>query len=334
MSVSSSDNQTLLQARARVTLGSRLRAWAAENPFLPIALVSLLALLLIIIFLFREGLPLFGVYPISKFLFGTAWYPTDEAHPDFGALPLIVGSLMVSLASSVIALPIGVGAAIYLSEIAHARLRESLKVVIELLAGIPSVVFGFFGLTIVSPWIRETFHLNTGLTALTAALVLAIMAIPTITSIADDALRAVPSGLREASYALGATRWQTTAGVVVPAGISGVFTAAMLGMARAFGETMTVLMVAGGAAIIPGLPQRFPPLTDFSHFVATLLDPLLQAVRPLTATIAAEMGEAPVGGAHYHALFSLGIILFFITLAFNLAASMVSYRIKRRDSGG
>ena len=333
MGMSAPANQALPQAIERHTLWHRVRTFAVENPFLPIASISLLALLLIIIFLFREGFPLFSVYPISKFLFGSAWYPTDEAHPDFGALPLIVGSLIVSLASSVIALPIGVGAAIYLSEIAHARWRESLKVVIELLAGIPSVVFGFFGLTVMSPWIRETFHLNTGLTAFTAALVLAIMAIPTITSIADDALRAVPNGLREASYALGATRWQTTAGVVVPAGISGVFTAAMLGMARAFGETMTVLMVAGGAAIIPGLPQRFPPLSDFSHFVAALLDPLLQPVRPLTATIAAEMGEAPVGGAHYHALFALGIILFFITLAFNLAASVVSYRLKRRDSG-
>jgi len=326
-------SQPAIPVVERDTTGRRLWSLAADNPFLPVASISLLALLLITVFLFREGLPLFSSYSLGHFLFGRAWYPTDEAHPDFGALPLIVGSLIVSLASSLIALPVGVGAAVYLSEVAHTRIREWLKVMIELLAGIPSVVFGFFGLAVVAPWIRETLHLNTGLTAFTAALILAIMAVPTITSIADDALRAVPGGLREASYALGATRWQTTAKVVFPAGISGVFTAAMLGMARAFGETMTVLMVAGGAALIPGLPERFPPLGNFSQFIATLMQPLLQPVRPLTATIAAEMGEAPVGGAHYHALFALGMLLFLITMAFNLAASIVSYRLKRRDTG-
>lgn len=311
-------------------MGSRVRAFAVNNPFLPIASLSLLALLLITAFLLREGLPIFEVYPLRKFLFGSEWYPTDENKPDFGALPLIVASLIVTLVSSLIALPIGTAAAVYLSEVAHNRVRELLKVVIELLAGIPSVVFGFFGLTVVAPWLLETFELDTGLTAFTASMILAMMAIPTVTSIADDALRAVPQELREASYALGATRWQTTARVVVPAGISGIFTAAMLGMGRAFGETMTVLMVAGGAALIPGLPKEFPPLSHFSQFVATVMEPLLKPVRPITATIAAEMGEAPVGGAHYHALFALGIILFFITLAFNLAASIVSYRVKRR----
>ena len=318
----------------RTTLFDRARAFAVENPFLPVTSVSLLTLLVITVFLFTEGLPLFGEYSLIKFLFGRAWYPTDEASPDFGALPLIVGSLMVSLLSSLIALPVGVAAAVYLSEVAHARIREWLKVIIELLAGIPSVVYGFFGLSVVAPWMRETFQLDTGLTALTAALILALMAIPAVTSIADDALRAVPQGLREASYALGATRWRTTERVVVPAAISGIFTAAMLGMARAFGETMTVLMVAGGAALIPGLPERFPPLTEFSRFVVTLLQPFLQPVRPLTATIAAEMGEAPVGGAHYHALFALGLILFVITMVFNLAASAASYHFKRRDEGG
>ncbi|HKX28762.1 MAG TPA: phosphate ABC transporter permease subunit PstC [Blastocatellia bacterium] len=313
--------------------GRRVRAVAANNPFLPIACLSLLTLLFITAFLLREGLPIFNEYPVTKFLFGKDWYPTDEKNPDFGAFLLIVGSLIVTLVSSLIALPIGTAAAIYLSEVADSRLREMLKVVIELLAGIPSVVFGFFGLTVAAPWLLETFELDTGLTALTASLILALMAVPTITSIADDALRAVPQGLREASYALGATRWQTAARVVVPAGTSGIFTAAMLGMGRAFGETMTVLMVAGGAALIPSLPTEFPPLAQFSRFIATLIEPLLRPVRPITATIAAEMGEAPVGGAHYHALFALGIILFFITLGFNLAASIVSYRVKRRHEG-
>ncbi|HNV55812.1 MAG TPA: phosphate ABC transporter permease subunit PstC [Smithellaceae bacterium] len=279
--------------------------------FLLFALVSVLVLGLIVFSLFREGLPLFTSVSVKDFLFGKEWYPTYDP-PSFGIFPLVVGSLIVTLIATLIAVPLGVMAAIYISEIAPQRIKEILKSVIELLAGLPSVVLGFFGMVIVAPWLQETFDLPTGLNIINASVILAIMAIPTISSISEDALYAVPREFKEASYALGATKFETITQVIVPAALSGISTAVMLGMARAVGETMVVLMVAGGAAAIP----------------ESLFDP----VRPMPASIAAEMGETPYGSAHYQALFAIGMVLFFLTLAFNLIADYVSHKFRQTGS--
>ena len=291
---------------------SRIREIIIKTLFAFLAFISVLLLGLIVMFLFREGLPIFSQVSLKQFLFGTAWYPTYTP-PEYGIWPLIVGSLIVTVLASLVAVPFGLLSAIYISEIAPARIREILKSVIELLAGLPSVVLGFFGMVLLAPWMQETFDLPTGLNIVNASLMLALMAIPTISSISEDALYAVPRDFKEASYALGATKYETIVKVVVPAALSGISTAVILGMSRAIGETMVVLMVAGGAAAIP--------------------QGLFDSVRPMTASIAAEMGEAPFGGGHYHALFATGIVLFLITLAFNLIADYVSHRFKEEGSG-
>ncbi len=213
--------------------------------------------------------------------------------------------------SSLLAVPLGVLTAVYLTEIAHPGVRRIIKPFVELLAALPSVVLGFLGMVVLAPFIQEAFGAATGLNLLNASLVLALMSVPTICSVSEDALYSVPRDLREASLALGATRWQTTVRVVIPAALSGIGTAVMLGMSRAIGETMVVLMVAGGACLIP----------------TSLLDP----VRPMPASIAAEMAEAPFRSDHYHALFAIGIVLFFLTLAFNLAAGHIAE--KHRQAG-
>ncbi|OPY13707.1 MAG: Phosphate transport system permease protein PstC [Syntrophus sp. PtaB.Bin001] len=282
-----------------------------KSLFLLISCVSILTLGLIVIFLFREGLPIFREVSLSGFLLGKEWYPTYDP-PEYGIWPLIVGSLVVTLFSSLIAVPLGVLSAIFIAEIAPASLKEILKSAIELLAGLPSVVLGFFGMVILAPWLQETFDLPTGLNIVNASLMLAIMAIPTISSISEDALYAVPQEFKEASYALGATRLETITRVIVPAALSGISAAVILGMARAMGETMVVLMVAGGAAAVP----------------ESLFDP----VRPMPASIAAEMGEAPFRSGHYHALFAIGIVLFFMTLLFNMVADYISNRFKQTGS--
>ncbi len=276
--------------------------------FLFLALASISALAFIVIFLFKESLPIFKKVSLKAFLFGKEWYPTDEP-PAFGILSLIIGSLLVTFLSSLIAIPLGVLSAIYISELARPFIKEILKPVIELLAALPSVVIGLFGMTVIAPFLQEMFNLSTGLNAFNAALMLALMSIPTITSISEDALYSVPSRLREASFALGATKWETIYHVVVPAALSGIGTAIILGIARALGETMVVLMVAGGAAWIP----------------ESIFDP----VRPMPAAIAAEMGEAPVGSDHYHALFAIGLVLFFFTLGFNLIAYYIAQKYKK-----
>jgi phosphate transport system permease protein len=247
----------------------------------------------------------------GNFLFGKAWYPTADPAPQLGILPLILGSLLVTFGAILLALPLGLAGAIYLSEVAHPGIRAALKPAIEILAGIPSVVFGFFGLVVLVPFLQRLFHLDVGETALAGILMLAIMALPTVISVSEDALSAVPHSYREASLALGATRWQTIVQVVVPAGLSGVTAAAMLGVGRAVGETMTVLMVTGNAARMP--------------------TSLLMPVRTLTATIAAELGEAPQGGLHYQALFAIGIMLFVITFLVNMIADLVNARYRRAD---
>ncbi|MBD3271732.1 MAG: phosphate ABC transporter permease subunit PstC, partial [Elusimicrobia bacterium] len=237
------------------------------------------------------------------------WYPTYEP-PEFGTLPLILGSFWVTLGALAVCVPLGVGSALYLNEIAGYRQRSILKPIIEILAAIPSIVYGFFGMVIVAPFLQNFLNIPTGLCALTASLILGVMAIPTVASISEDALSFVPKSFREASFALGANRWQTMIKVVIPAAGSGISTGVILGISRAIGETMTVLMVAGGAAVIP----------------KTYLEP----VRTMTATIAAEMGETVFGSPHFHALFAIGLMLFIITFIFNIIAELISrrYRLK------
>jgi phosphate transport system permease protein len=290
----------------------RAREVVIRKAFALLAFISVLILGLIVLFLFREGLPIFREVSLGQFLFGGAWYPTASP-PEYGIWPLIVGSAIVTLCASLIAVPFGLLSAIYISEIAPARIKEVLKAVIELLAGLPSVVLGFFGMVILAPWMQETFDLPTGLNIVNASLMLALMAIPTISSISEDALYAVPRDFKEAAYALGATKFETIARIIFPAALSGISTAVILGMSRAIGETMVVLMVAGGSAAIP--------LGIFD------------SVRPLTASIAAEMGEAPFRSGHYHALFATGMVLFMITLAFNLIADHISNKFKEEGSG-
>ena len=280
--------------------------------FFIFALVSIIVLGLIVFSLFREGLPIFGKVSVSNFLLGMEWYPTADP-PLFGIFPLIVGSLIVTFFATFVAVPLGVLTAIYISEIAPRAVKEILKSVIELLAGLPSVVLGFFGMVVVAPWLQNTFDLPTGLNIINASMILAIMAIPTISSISEDALYAVPREFKEASYALGATKFETIIKIIVPAALSGISTAVMLGMARAIGETMVVLMVAGGAAAIP--------------------ESIFDSVRPMPASIAAEMGEAPFRSAHYQSLFAIGIVLFFLTLFFNLVADYVSHKFRQVGSG-
>ncbi len=272
------------------------------------ASLSCLFLLGITLTLFTEGLPIFKSVGFFEFIFGRAWYPTYNP-PEFGILPLILGSLEVTALTLLIAIPLSLGSSIYISELSSPKMREILKPGIELLAGIPSVVYGFFGMVFLAPLIQKVFNLPTGLTAFTASVILGVMIVPTITSLAEDAISAVPKEIREASFALGATKWETITRVVIPASSSGIITAIILGMGRAAGETMTVLMVSGGAALIP--------------------KSLFQPVRPMTATIAAEMGEAPMGSAHYHALFGIALVLFSLTLILNLLADQLSSKKKR-----
>lgn len=247
----------------------------------------------------------------TDFLFGRYWYPTAEPAGQFGILPLILGSLMVVAGAVVISVPLGVACSVYLAEVAHPMVREILKPVLEILAGIPSVVFGFFGLVVLVPLIQRLFDLPTGETALSGMIMLAIMALPTVVSVSEDAIKAVPAAYREASLALGASRWQTIYRIVVPAALSGINAAVMLGVGRAIGETMTVLMVTGNAAVIPHT--------------------FLQPVRTLTANIAAELGEAPQGGTHFKALFAIGCVLFAFTFILNIIADVVMHKYRQAE---
>jgi len=245
-----------------------------------------------------------GDISLNDFFAGQEWMPTSTPTAQFGALPLILGTLWVSLFAILIALPLGMGVAVYMSELAGERIRSVMKPAIELLAGIPSVVYGFFGLIVLVPLIQRTFNLPVGETAFAGSLVLAVMALPTIITVAEDAMRTTPAAMREASLSLGANQWQTIYRVVIPYASSGISAAVILGIGRAIGETMAVLMVTGNAAVMP----------------SSLFEP----IRTIPATIAAELGEAPTGGTHYKALFLLGCILFIITLAMSIFAEAVS----------
>jgi len=289
------------------------REQISRSIFTGLAFSSLLFLLGIIVILFKEGLPVFQQVSFFRFVTGAFWYPIQEP-PEFGILPLLLGTAWVTFGAMLVCIPIGIGTALYLHEIAGPRQRALLKPLIEILAGIPSIVYGFFGMVIVAPFLQQLLNIPTGLCALTASLILGIMAVPTVGSLAEDALRFVPRSYREASYALGADRWQTMVRVVLPAAGSGISTAIILGMSRIVGETMTVLMVAGGAAVIP---KGF-----------------LQPVRPMTSTIAAEMGEAVMNSPHYYALFAIGLLLFLITLIINLVAEMIGRRYRLHLGAG
>ena len=264
---------------------------------------------LIFFFLLREGAPAVVEIPLDG-LVATRWYPIEGF---FGLLPLIGGSLVVTIGATFVAVPLGLLTAIYIAEVAPRAAREVLKPLVELLAGLPSVMLGFLGIVALAPYLRELLDLPTGLAAVTGSLLLGGIAIPTVVSVAEDAFDAVPRTFREAARALGATKWQIIWRVTLPAARSGVLTAVMLGIGRVIGETMAVMMVTGNAPVLPtGMAALFRP------------------IRTLTATIAAEMGEVANGSVHYHALFLIGILLFLISLGINLLAARVIFRQRTR----
>jgi len=267
--------------------------------------LSIIIVLLIFLFLFKEAIPFIGNPGLGD-LFHNVWNPVSFQKEEFGIVPLVTGSILVTLLATIIAIPFGIIGAVYISEVASPREREFLKPFIEILAGIPSVVLGFFGLIVIAPLIKQLFNLNTGLTALTGAVLLAFMAIPTIMSISEDAIKSVPSIYKEASLALGASKLETIWKVIVPAALSGIVASVMLGMGRVVGETMAVMMVTGNAPVI-----SMNPFTS---------------VRTMTATIAAEMGEVTIGSNHYMALFWVGIVLLLMTFALN----MISFRVLKK----
>jgi phosphate transport system permease protein len=284
---------------------------AVEALLLGAASTSVLIVVLIFLFNSREAAPFISDPGLGKLL-GDRWVPVSFQHQLFGLLPLITGSLLVTTLATLIAIPFGVCGAVYLSEVASPAERAVFKPFIELLAGIPSVVIGFFGLIVVAPRVKAVFHLNSGVVALTGALILALMAVPTIVTISEDALRSVPESYKQASLALGASRVQTMWKVTVPAALSGIIAAVMLGIGRVVGETMAVMMVTGNAALVTLSP--------------------FESVRTMTATIAGEMGEVAFGSAHYHALFVVGMVLLLFTFVLNIIAQRVLAKYRMYQS--
>lgn len=277
--------------------------------FLANAVLSAVILLGILAFLAAYGLRTFKEVSPLRFLFGTVWNPDAYGEPSYGIIPLFLGSLFSTAIALIIAIPLGVAGAIFISERLKGWLRVTVKTLVELFAGFPSVVIGFFGLVVLAPLIARVFHTTAGLNLLNAGFILGLMSLPTIISVSEDALRVVPHSYREAAYALGATPWTTALKVVLPAARSGILAAVMLGFGRAVGETMAVLMVAGNAPLLP----------------KSLFDP----VRTITSTIAIELGESAAGTTHYYALFALGLVLFLIALGTNLVAESLIRREKR-----
>lgn len=301
--IAKADGKYMLRRRRRWG-ESLIESWIFLNGVLAIVvLLSILALLL------REGLPIFSYTPPWEFLTGTRWFPVSDP-PTFGIMPFFVSTLMVVGVATALALPIGIGAALYLAEVAPPKIREVVKPLIELLAGVPSVVMGFIGFMLLSPLVKSLFDLDTGFSGLAAGIMLSMMSLPIIISVSEDALQAVPDEYRQASYALGATRWETIRYVCAPAALSGIAAAVMLGVGRAIGETMTVLMVAGGALAVPISPA--------------------QPMMPMTAAIASGIGEAARRGLHFQALFAIGLIVFVMTLIINLIADRALVRQKRK----
>lgn len=272
------------------------------------AIIILLGIFSMLLF---NGIKTFKDVNVFNFFFSAVWNPTAYGEPSYGILSMVISTFMVILGSMVIAVPLGIGTAAYITEVANPRTQEILKPIIEILAAIPSVVIGFLGIIFVGPLIAKIFHLSNGLNAVNGSILLAVMSLPTIISISEDAIRAVPKEYKEASYALGANRWTTLIRVTIPAAISGIVASIMLGMGRAIGETMTVLMVTGNA---PAMPHSF-----------------FDSIRTMTATIAIELGEVPYGTTHYYAIFAVGTVLFLMSLSVNIIAEFVTakYRTQR-----
>ena len=292
----------------------RTRAWYIDKLVQVLVFVGGISAILFIIGIFvfvaREGLPFItGRFDFKEFFTSTAWRPTSN-NPTYGVLALIVGTASVTGLAMLVSVPFSLGAAIYIAEFAKGRTREALKILVEMLAAIPSVVWGFIGLTIMNPLIIEVFDQPVGLNVLNAGIILGLMAAPIMTTIAEDALKAVPDHYREAAEAMGATRWQMVRHVVLPAAKNGLAGAVLLGVGRGFGETLAVLMASGHSINIPDSP--------------------FDSVRALTATIAAELGEAPRGSEHYRALFTLGILLFVVTFIINLMADIVVRGVRKK----
>jgi phosphate transport system permease protein len=289
---------------------NRLSEFIIEKMVFILGSTAIIILGLIFAFLISSAIPVFRGVSVKELLTGEFWYP-NSVNPQFGILPLILGTLWVTAGAILISVPIGVGSAIFISEVAPPKTRMTLKVIIEFLSAIPSVVLGFLGIVVLSNWVRLSFDLSSGFTLLTGSILVAFMALPTIISISDDAITSLPKEYREASLALGATRLETIVHVLVPAASSGIIAAVMLGIGRAIGETMTVMMVTGNAARIP--------------------TSLLQSGRTMTATIAAEMGDTVRQSIHYHSLFAIGIVLLLMTSFINLIADFVLQRAKKGD---
>jgi phosphate transport system permease protein len=289
----------------------RLKEAAIRAFFSACGLLAVLVLAGIFMTLVATALPAFREIKLSEFILKTNWDPTSPEKAEYGILSMVVSTLMVTGGALLLAVPIGIAVAAYLSDVAHWRVREILKPVVEVLAGIPSVVIGFLGIVLIGPFLARIFHTGNGLNALNGSVLLAIMALPTIISISEDSLNAVPKAYNEASLALGASRWQTLLRVKLPAGLSGIIAATMLGMGRAIGETMTVLMATGNAR---AFPHGF-----------------LDSVRTMTSGIAIELGEVPYYTTHYYALFAIGLVLFVITFAVNLVADVVLRKYQERE---
>lgn len=296
-------------------------------------ITSILFVVLIFLFIFKEAFPLLLKYPLAKFFFGKEWTPvspTEEIMPDFGLLPLLLSSLLVTLGAIVLAIPLGVTTAIYIAEIAPKKLRTTLKAIVELLAALPSVVLGFFGSAVLLPLLQKGLDLPAGDTMLAGSITLAFMAIPTIATISEDAITAVPRDVRDASIGMGASHWQTIWRVQVPAAFSGIIAAIMLGVGRAIGETMVVLMVTGNGV---GMhlnelmnPQENNPFAVLLGSFQHVFGAYTEVCRTITATIAVEMGELTPGELHYNALFMLGVILFILTFLVNLIADFALHK--------
>ncbi|MCR4409317.1 MAG: phosphate ABC transporter permease subunit PstC [Candidatus Saccharicenans sp.] len=299
----------MMSVKKKGVLGD-LKESLIQKIFQTSGLLAIIVLLGIFALLLYTAIPAFREVSLKEFLTSSRWDPTSPEKPEYGLLSMLASTIMVTLGALLIAFPVGVAVAAYLSDVASPRVREIVKPVVELLAAIPSVVVGFIGITLVGPMIAKIFNLSHGLTALNGSLLLAIMALPTIISISEDSLNAVPISFVEASLALGANRWQTLVRVKIPAALSGIIASLMLGMGRAIGETMTVLMATGNAR---AFPQGF-----------------LQSVRTLTANIAIELGEVPYYTTHYYALFAIGLVLFIMTFFVNLTADVILEKQKRK----
>jgi phosphate transport system permease protein len=297
----------------RLKTGTRFREKAIEAFFLLNGLFAVVVLLGIFSLLFTQGWPALKRIPLGEWFLSAQWDPTSPVRESYGILALLAGTLMVSVGALTLAVPLGIACAAFIADVAPSRVREVVKPVIEVLAGIPSVVVGFFGLVVLGPFLAKVLHTGNGLNAVNGSILLAVMSLPTIMSVSEDAIVSVPQELKNASLALGATRWQTLVRVTIPAALSGIVASVMLGMGRAIGETMTVLMACGNAPAMPHGPT----------------DP----VRTLTATIAIELGEAVQGGTHFQSLFVIAFFLFLMTFAVNLVSDVILQRVRRRMGG-